>query len=97
MSNASEQANGRASGPVLQSVFLAVIDHSAWMEAGWPDPHSFLFSVHLGQIERFDVSPGVIVRDHDRIKVGPEISVSKSWNLQPFLGLNGFNQSSRFS
>ena len=26
---ASERANGRASGPVLQSVFLAVIDHSA--------------------------------------------------------------------
>ena len=29
MSDASEQANGRASGPVPQSVFLAVIDHSA--------------------------------------------------------------------
>ena len=29
MSGASERANGRASGPVLQSVFLAVIDHSA--------------------------------------------------------------------
>ena len=29
VSSASEQANGRASGPVLQSVFLAVIDHSA--------------------------------------------------------------------
>ena len=28
VSGASEQANGRASGPVLQSVFLAVIDHS---------------------------------------------------------------------
>ena len=28
MSGASERANGRASGPVLQSVFLAVIDHS---------------------------------------------------------------------
>ena len=28
MSGASEQANGRASGPVLQSVFLAVFDHS---------------------------------------------------------------------
>ena len=26
-----ERANGRASGPVLQSVFLAVIDHSALM------------------------------------------------------------------
>ena len=24
----SERANGRASGPVLQSVFLAVLDHS---------------------------------------------------------------------
>ena len=29
VSSASERANGRASGPVLQSVFLAVIDHSA--------------------------------------------------------------------
>ena len=28
MSGASERANGRASGPVLQSVLLAVIDHS---------------------------------------------------------------------
>ena len=28
MSGASKRANGRASGPVLQSVFLAVIDHS---------------------------------------------------------------------
>ena len=29
MSGASERANGRASGPVLLSVFLAVIVHSA--------------------------------------------------------------------
>ena len=29
VSGASERANGRASGPVLQSVFLAVFDHSA--------------------------------------------------------------------
>ena len=29
VSGASKRANGRASGPVLQSVFLAVIDHSA--------------------------------------------------------------------
>ena len=28
VSSASEQANGRAGGPVLQSVFLAIIDHS---------------------------------------------------------------------
>ena len=28
MSGASERANGRASGPVLQSLFLTVIDHS---------------------------------------------------------------------
>ena len=28
MSGASERGNGRASGPVLQSVFLAAIDHS---------------------------------------------------------------------
>ena len=31
MSGASEQANGRASGPVLQSLFLAVIEHSAFL------------------------------------------------------------------
>ena len=30
VSGASEWANGRVSGPVLQSVFLAVIDHSAF-------------------------------------------------------------------
>ena len=30
VSGASERANGRASGPVLQSVFLAVFDHSAF-------------------------------------------------------------------
>ena len=29
MSGASERANGRVSGPLLQSVFFAVIDHSA--------------------------------------------------------------------
>ena len=29
VSKVSERANGRASGPVLQSVFLAVFDHSA--------------------------------------------------------------------
>ena len=29
MSGASEQANGRASGPALQSVFLVVLRHSA--------------------------------------------------------------------
>ena len=29
MSGASERANGQASGPVLQSVFLVILDHSA--------------------------------------------------------------------
>ena len=32
VSGASERANGRASGPVLQSVFLAVFDHSGRKE-----------------------------------------------------------------
>ena len=32
VSGASERANGRASGPVLLSVFLAVIDHSVLTE-----------------------------------------------------------------
>ena len=31
VSGASERAYGRASGPVLQSVFLAVIDHSEFV------------------------------------------------------------------
>ena len=31
VSGASEQANGRTSGPVLQFVFMAVQDHSAWV------------------------------------------------------------------
>ena len=33
VSGASERANGRASGPVLQSVFLAVIVHSGRVES----------------------------------------------------------------
>ena len=33
VSGACERANGQASGPVLQSVFLAVIDHSALVKA----------------------------------------------------------------
>ena len=36
VSGASKRANGRASGPVLQTVFLAVINHSA------PPPLTFL-------------------------------------------------------
>ena len=31
MSGASERANGQASGSVLQSVFLAILDHSDWV------------------------------------------------------------------
>ena len=34
MSGASERANGRASGPVLTSLFLFVPDHSAVMGVG---------------------------------------------------------------
>ena len=30
MSDASDPANGRASGPVLQSVFVVFLAHSAW-------------------------------------------------------------------
>ena len=43
MSGASEQANRRVSGPVLQSVFLAVIDHSA------PRPDAHVVSKLYGQ------------------------------------------------
>ena len=38
MSGASEQANGRANGPVLTSGFLIVLDHSAaarWVGCVW--------------------------------------------------------------
>ena len=62
MSGASEQANGRASGPVLQSVFLAVIDHSAWWNrgCGWFRPGSGIF---LNGIEIEDVlKEGVVGR-----------------------------------
>ena len=34
MSIASERANGRASGPVLQPVFLVVPAHSGFVEVG---------------------------------------------------------------
>ena len=34
VSGASERGNGRASGPVLLSVFLAVIDHSEVIDCG---------------------------------------------------------------
>ena len=33
VSGASKEMNGRVSGPVLQSVFLAVLDHSAMVRA----------------------------------------------------------------
>ena len=36
VSGASEQANGRASDPVLQSVFLTAIDHSPVLERARP-------------------------------------------------------------
>ena len=35
MSGASKGANGRASGPVLQSVFFVVLAHSGERENGW--------------------------------------------------------------
>ena len=41
VSGASERANGRASGPVLQSVFLAVYDHSAQAPNSLPNPQIF--------------------------------------------------------
>ena len=44
VSGASERANGRASGPVLQSVFLAVIDHSVTIALTSVPPSSFFFS-----------------------------------------------------
>ena len=34
MSGASERVNGRASGPVLQSVFLVILTHSVKGERG---------------------------------------------------------------
>ena len=47
MSGASERANGRASGPALQSVFLAVIDHSALaLRHQLRIPHNLPFRCH---------------------------------------------------
>ena len=44
VSERCERANGRASGPVLQSVFLAVFDHSALMV-----PHLLRIERSLGE------------------------------------------------
>ena len=41
VSSASERASGRASGPVLQSVFLAVLDHSDVKAAKIPTSEAF--------------------------------------------------------
>ena len=76
MSGASERANGRASGPVLQSVFLAVFDHSAYIthvaeESAERFEHhetlSFIVPIHsLVEIETSKVfQEGVSVRTHD--------------------------------
>ena len=40
MSGASERANGRASGPVLQSVFLAVLAVLAVLNIVYGDPEA---------------------------------------------------------
>ena len=58
MSSASERANGRANGPVLQSVFLAVIDHSAAEERRQPG----------GRVER-----GVRVAEEGEVEVEEEV------------------------
>ena len=47
MSGASERANGRASGPVLQSVFLAVIDHRGGGRGGFSPSNLFFVVDHF--------------------------------------------------
>ena len=42
VSGASKPANGRASGPVLQSVFLIILDHSAVDATDRPGRHGFV-------------------------------------------------------
>ena len=59
MSGASERANGRASGPVLQSVFLAVIDHSEAPFSGFARPQAILVSLCLADLLIASVNPQV--------------------------------------
>ena len=58
MSGASERANGRASGPVLQSVFLAVFDHSALT-----GPFAYLLAllIHLHASQRLVCSRPLLI------------------------------------
>ena len=53
MSGASERANGRAGGPVLQSVFLAVFDHSDVKEVnGTKRPKRSLDNLSYERVDR---------------------------------------------
>ena len=56
VSGASERANGRASGPVLRSVFLVVIDHSVvrYMDCRTLTPTRFLWLCSMINIDQFD-------------------------------------------
>ena len=66
MSGASERANGRASGPVLQSVFLAVIDHSGGRrpkECFQDEGHNNGHDDHGDDVECHEENPGPVVGD----------------------------------
>ena len=57
----SERANGRASGPVLQSVFLAVLDHSVERVPHVKKPH--LKSADMALVyQAFLPAPGSVTR-----------------------------------
>ena len=51
MSCASKQANGRASGPVLQSVFLVDLAHSARHECATQSKLLLLFKTFIPKLE----------------------------------------------
>ena len=52
MSGASKRANGRASGPVLTSVFFSIFDHSA----GIKSLNSLVFFQHCSHLESLSLA-----------------------------------------
>ena len=74
MSSASERANGRASGPVLQSVFLAVLDHSEHVlsKMRWIDSSACIrfataskdHTLRIWSLARDDSAPVAVCKGH---------------------------------
>ena len=98
MSGASERANGRASGPVLQSVFLAVIDHSVCVSGGvvvgaaqFPSWHGGLHGRHF---HRSAQTENVLPPTIKRRRQNPHQSNSR---CLPLFIINGIGLLSRTS